>query len=221
MLKFLLRRISSLAATLIMVSMVVFFIIELPPGDYATNAVNTKLGSGDEVLDEEEEIARIRRLYGLDRPLPVRYWNWVKGFPRGNFGLSFKYKIPVAEVIGDKFGFTAFLAILSLILTYGMAVPLGVFCALRQYSAGDYVLSTLAYIGLAVPSFMLALIILYFSVTLFGSSVGGLFSPEYVNAPWSWARFLGFSFAHLGGRGGSFGRRHGGNYSNGAGRDAR
>ena len=192
MLRFLVRRVSSLGATLAAVSMVVFFIIELPPGDYATSAVNAKLGSGDEVLDEEEEIARIRRLYGLDRPLPVRYWNWVKGFPRGDFGLSFKYKIPVAEVISDKFGFTAFLAILSLILTYGLAVPLGVFCALRQYSPGDYALSTLAYIGLAVPSFMLALIILYFSVTVFGSSVGGLFSPEYVNAPWSWGRFRDF-----------------------------
>lgn len=193
MLRFLVRRVSSMGATLAAVSMVVFFIIELPPGDYAASAVNAKLGSGDEVLDEEEEIARIRRLYGLDRPLPVRCWNWVKGFPRGDFGLSFKYKIPVAEVISDKFGFTAFLAILSLILTYGLGVPLGVFCALRQYSPGDYVLSTLAYIGLAVPSFMLALIILYFSVTVFGASVGGLFSPEYVTA----ARARGISGRRL------------------------
>lgn len=190
MLHFLGKRMFSLLITLVFVSVAVFFIIELPPGDYATRYVNMKRSLGDNV--SESEIQQIRVLYGLDKPAPVRYLNWVKGMFHGNFGIAFKYNIPVFDVIGERAGFTAALAFLSLFLTYGLAIPLGIYCAVRQYSAGDYFFSTLAYIGLAVPGFLLALILLYFSVTVLGVSVGGLFSPEFVSAPWSWARFMDF-----------------------------
>lgn len=191
MLNFLGRRIASLIFTLLFVSIAVFFIIELPPGDYATRYVNMKRALGDSGFSAEE-IENIRQLYGLDKPAPLRYVNWLLGMFKGDFGLAFKYNLPVFEVIGERAGFTAILAFLSIFLTYGLAIPLGIFCAMHKYSPGDYFFSTIAYIGLAVPGFLLALMLLYFSVTVLGISVGGLFSPEYINAPWSWGRFMDF-----------------------------
>jgi len=132
-----------------------------------------------------------RHQYGLDRPWPERYWRWVTNIVlHGNFGQSLMYRLPVTEVIGERLGFTAILAVAALIFTYGLAIPIGIYSAVRQYSVGDYTFTVLGYIGMAVPNFLLALVLMYISVMVFGSNVGGLFSPEYLEAPWSWARFV-------------------------------
>jgi peptide/nickel transport system permease protein len=133
----------------------------------------------------------LRTQFGLDRPVAERYWKWVSNIVlHGNFGISFQYQKPVTDVIGERILFTAILAISSLILTYGLAIPIGIYSAIRQYSIGDYLATIIGYIGLAIPSFMLALLLLYVNVMVFGSNVGGLFSPEYQSAPWSSARVI-------------------------------
>lgn len=191
MLPFLAKRLGSLFVTLFFVTITIFFIIELPPGDYASRYVDLRRDAGD--IATEEDVEAIRQFYGLDKPAHIRYLNWMKGIIfEGNFGIAFKYNMPVKEVIGERLGFTAILAFLALFLTYGIAIPTGVYTAMRQYSAGDYFFSFLGYFGLSVPPFLLALILLYFSVTVLGISVGGLFSAEYVNAPWSLGRLMDF-----------------------------
>jgi len=172
-----------------LLSIVVFIILELPPGDYAERHVFRLRTLGIFVTDEELEA--FRHQYGLDRPWPERYWRWVTNIVlHGNFGQSLMYRLPVTEVIGERLGFTAILAVAALIFTYGLAIPIGIYSAVRQYSVGDYTFTVLGYIGMAVPNFLLALVLMYISVMVFGSNVGGLFSPEYLEAPWSWARFV-------------------------------
>jgi peptide/nickel transport system permease protein len=175
--------------TLAFVSIVTFLVIELPPGDYAERYAFKLSTSGIKLTDEDIQGLRVR--FGLDRPIWERYWNWVSGIIfHGDFGLSFQYQKPVTQVIGERILFTAILAFSTLILTYGLAIPIGVYSAIRQYSIGDYVFTVLGYIGLAIPSFLLALVLLYFSVKVLNMNVGGLFSPQFMEAPWTWARVL-------------------------------
>ena len=191
MLPFMAKRFGSLIVTLIFVTITIFIIIELPPGDYASRYVDLRREAGESA--SEEDIQAIREFYGLEKPGHIRYLKWIKGIIfEGNFGIAFKYNLPVKDVIGERVGFTAILAFLALFLTYGIAIPTGIYTAMRQYSAGDYFFSFVGYLGLSIPPFLLALVLLYFSVTVLGVSVGGLFSAEYVNAPWSFGRFLDF-----------------------------
>ncbi len=133
----------------------------------------------------------LRHTFGLDRPWYVRYFNWISNIVlRGNFGQSFGLHLPVTEVLGQRVGLTVMLAVATIIFTYGLAIPIGIYSAIRQYSLGDYAATIVGYFGMATPSFMLALILLYFSVMVVGTSVGGLFSPEYNEAPWSWGKFV-------------------------------
>jgi len=133
----------------------------------------------------------LRIRFGLDRPIMERYWNWIGNIVmHGDFGLSFQYQKPVTEVIGERILFTALLATVTLVFTYGLAIPIGVYSAIRQYSIGDYLVTVLGYIGLAIPSFMLALILLYITVKGLNMNVGGLFSPEFIYAAWSWERVV-------------------------------
>jgi peptide/nickel transport system permease protein len=121
----------------------------------------------------------------------VRYWNWISNIVlHGNFGQSFGLHLPVSQVLGERVGLTMLLAVTSIIFTYGLAIPIGIYSAIRQYSVGDYAATIVGYFGMATPSFMLALILLYFSVMVFDTSVGGLFSPEYAEAPWSWGKLV-------------------------------
>jgi len=178
-----------MASMLAVLSILIFLIIELPPGDYAERYVFRLRTLG--VIVTEEELENYRHQFGLDKPWPQRYWRWITQIiTRGNFGISMMYRLPVTEVIGERMGFTAILAISALILTYGIAIPIGIYSAIRQYSIGDYAFTILGYLGMAVPNFLLALVLLYISVIIFGVSVGGLFSPEFVDAPWSWARLV-------------------------------
>jgi peptide/nickel transport system permease protein len=186
---FLLRRFLIMIGMLALLSIIVFIILELPPGDFAERHVYQLKSIG--IFVTEEDLLNYRHQFGLDRPWPERYLRWITNIvTRGNFGISLIYRKPVTDVIGERLGFTAILAVSAVILTYGLAIPIGIYSAIRQYSIGDYTFTILGYVGIAIPNFLLALVLLYISVTVFGSNVGGLFSPEYLDAPWSWARFV-------------------------------
>lgn len=184
MLRFLLQRFGLMIVMLAGLSIIVFITIELPPGDFADRQAYRMKSMGVRVT--QEDIDRMREQMGLDRPWPERYISWIGNIVLyGNFGMSMSQHLPVTQVIGDRIGFTALLAVVALLFTYALAIPIGIYSAVRQYSAGDYFFTFLGYIGMATPSFLLALVLLYISVMVFNSSVGGLFSPQYVDAPWS------------------------------------
>lgn len=184
MARFLLQRFGIMLIMLAGLSFIVFVTIELPPGDYADRQAFRMKSLGVRVT--EEDIIRTRQQLGLDKPWPQRYISWIGNIVLyGNFGMSMSQHLPVTQVIGDRIGFTALLAIVALLFTYALAIPIGIYSAVRQYSPGDYFFTMLGYIGMATPSFLLALVLLYISVMVFNTNVGGLFSPQYVDAPWS------------------------------------
>jgi peptide/nickel transport system permease protein len=168
------------------ISMLAFAIIQLPPGDYVSSYIAQMAAMGSVVSDEEAQTLRIQ--YGLGQPIYVQYWKWMKQIAEGNFGFSMEWRRPVTEVIGERLWLTVIVAVAALILTWVLALPIGIYSAVRQYSLGDYAATFIGFIGLAVPNFLLALVILYFGFTLFNANIGGLFSPELQDAPWSWAR---------------------------------
>lgn len=189
MAKFLLKRLVIMIVMLAALSFIVFVTIELPPGDYADRRALSLRSAG--IQFTQEDVISLRHTLGLDRPWYERYYVWISNIVlHGNFGVSMTVHLPVTEVLGQRVGLTVMLALATIILTYGLAIPIGIYSAMRQYSAGDYVATMLGYFGMATPSFMLALILLYISVMLFNNSVGGLFSPEYAEAPWSWGKFV-------------------------------
>ena len=168
------------------ISMLAFVIIQLPPGDYVSSYIAQMAAMGSVVSDEEAQTLRIQ--YGLGQPIYVQYWKWMKQIAEGNFGFSMEWRRPVTEVIGERLWLTVIVAVAALILTWVLALPIGIYSAVRQYSLGDYAATFIGFIGLAVPNFLLALVILYFGFTLFNANIGGLFSPEMQDAPWSLAR---------------------------------
>ena len=189
MAKFVIKRFLIMLAMLAVLSFVVFVIIELPPGDFADRAVYRLKASG--VTVTEQEIIGIRHQLGLDRPFLERYLIWVSNIVlRGDWGVSMLRRLPVTVVIGDRLGFTAALALATLFFTYGLAIPIGILSAVRQYSAADYSFTFLGYIGMATPNFLLALVLMYFANVQFGLSIGGMMDPQYLDAPMSWAKFL-------------------------------
>ena len=183
-----LHRLLIAVGTVWVISVISFVIIELPPGDYVTSYIAQLMSTGSLVTQEEAE--NLRAQYGLDRPVYVQYAKWMWLVLQGDFGVSMEWKRPVTEVIGDRLLLTALLAFTAVIFTWILAIPIGIYSAVRQYSVGDYVVTCMGFIGLAVPNFLLALVIMYLAFAYFGASVGGLFSPEYLDAPWSWARML-------------------------------
>ena len=190
MLRFLIQRFLGMVVTMFVVSIMVFIIMELPPGDYADRYAFRKF-SGTGVTVTESDIQNLRIQFGLDKPAWQRYLNWIGGIvTRFDFGPAFAFETSVNRVIGQRLWLTLALLFATLLLTYAIAIPVGIYAALRRLSIGDYTLTIFSYLGLALPNFLLALLLLYVTVTYFGSSVGGLFSPEYRDAPWSWGRFL-------------------------------
>jgi peptide/nickel transport system permease protein len=183
MVAFLVRRLLLALFTVWAVSVLSFVIIQLPPGDYVTSYIAAQSSSGSVV--SEEEAQNLRKLYGLDQPEYVQYFRWVVQVVQGNFGQSMEWRRPVSEVIGDRLGLTMVVSIGALVFTWLLALPIGIYSAVRQYSVGDYIVTFIGFIGLAVPSFMIALLILYFGFKYFNLNVGGLFSTEYAQAPWS------------------------------------
>lgn len=195
MLAFLIRRLVLLALTVAAITVVAFVVITLPPGDFVDRVALEAAQQGDPLPPEVE--ADLRRAYGLDRGLWAQYAAWMEGMVvRGDFGFSFGWDLPVADLIGQRLGLTAVLSVVTLLFVWIVAIPIGIYSAVRQYGLGDYVFTFLGFVGLAVPNFLLALVLLYVSFRYFGQSVGGLFSPEHVDAPWSWAR-VGDLISHL------------------------
>jgi peptide/nickel transport system permease protein len=188
MLRYLLKRIGYGLLTIWAVSILSFVIIQLPPGDYVTSYIAALEAQGGQVA--AEEAANLRRQYGLDDPMYVQYAKWMGQILRGNLGVSFQYRVPVTDVIGERLLLTITLALGSVVFVWLTANTIGIYSAVRQYSIQDYVATTLGFIGLAIPDFLLALVMMYFAWDWWGFSIGGLFSNEYVSASWSWGRVV-------------------------------
>ena len=189
MIGFLLQRAALALLTIWAISVLAFAIIQLPPGDIMDSIQAEALGMGAVGEDlTDEEVDALRRLYGLDRPQYVQYLIWIKQLLRLELGYSYKFDLPVRGLLGERLLFTIALSATSIILTWVMAVPIGVYSAVRQHSFGDYTFTFLGFMGLAVPDFLLALVLMYIAFKYFGWSVGGLFSPEYREAEWDLAR---------------------------------
>ncbi len=183
MLHYLARRILVMVPTLFAISVVTFIIIQLPPGDFLSSVVAGMSSQGETV--NQEAIEALREQYGLGQPFYIQYLKWIWGVLQGDFGRSFEWNRPVASLIWDRLGFSVLLALSTLMLTWSVAFPIGIYSAVRRYSAGDYLSTFVGFLGLAIPEFLLALVLMYVSFKFFGQSVGGLFSPDYVEAPWS------------------------------------
>jgi len=168
------------------VSIISFFIINLPPGDYVTSYIAQLQNTGSIVLADEAE--NLREFYGINRPLYVQYGKWINQIAHGNLGYSFEFGLPVNDVIGERLVLTIVLALVTVVFIWIVAIPIGIFSAVRQYSIWDHTFTFFGFIGLAVPDFLLALIMMYMSFVLFDFSIGGLFSPDYVAVGWSLGR---------------------------------
>src|SRR5258708_6903255 len=194
MTSFILRRLVGMVPFIVLVSMTVFVLIHLPPGDFVSHYAAALAASGETV--DDAMLATMRIKLGLDQPLWVQYWRWISGVVSGDFGYSFQWQQPVSELIGERLGLTLVLSVATLLFTWAIALPVGVYSAVRRYSWGDYLFTLLGFAGLAVPSFLLALVLMYVGISVFHQDVGGLFSQPYLDAPWSWAR-LGDLLQHL------------------------
>ena len=193
--RYLIQRFFYMIFLLWMLSIVTFVVIQLPPGDYLSTYIS-RLEQQSGGNFSEEEIDSLRRQYGLDLSLSERYVKWFGSVLQGDYGFSYDWQQPVRNLIGERLALTFTIAIISAIITYAIAIPIGIYSATHQYSLGDYVVSIVGFIGLAIPNFMLALIMLYVAFKVFGVNLSGLFSPEYLDQPWSLAK-VGDLLLHL------------------------
>jgi peptide/nickel transport system permease protein len=192
---FIVKRLMWMLPFLIAISFLSFVLIQLPPGDYVTTYIAT-LAASNEIVDQNTA-ADLRSRFGLDQPMIVQYWKWISNIVfHGDFGLSFEWQQPVGDLIWERMALTLVLTFSTLLLTWGIALPIGVFSAVKKYSIADYVVTSLSFLGLAIPSFLLALVLMYVAAVEFGQNVGGLFSEEYLTAPWSMGKVIDL-MAHL------------------------
>ncbi len=206
MFSMILRRLCWMIPTLFVISMISFTIIHLPPGDYLTSYIAALEQTGDSVSQEQADA--LRKRYGVDEPWHMQYIHWMfgrrdekthkysGGLIRGDLGMSFEWNEPVSDLIRERILITIIISMVTLLFTWAVAIPIGIYSAVRQYSWGDYTFTFLGFLGLATPNFLLALIFMYVGYALFGISPGGLFSEHYQNAPWSFARFADL-LAHI------------------------
>ena len=194
MLLLILSRLFWIIPTLVIISIISFAIIQLPPGDYLTSYIAALAESGETV--DEEQIEALRMRYALDQPVYVQYFRWIAGMLQGDMGMSFEWNRPVTDLIGERILLTTIISIVTLLVTWGIAVPIGIYSAVKQYSIGDYAVTFIGFIGLATPNFLLALVCMYIGYAVFGVSAGGLFSAAYQNAPWSLAKLWDL-FSHI------------------------
>ena len=183
MLNYLVRRVLTMILTMLAISVLVFIIIQLPPGDYLTTYI-AELQSQGEMVDPDK-IKFLRQQYGLDKPMIVQYFVWVTGLVQGDLGYSFEFSLPVTEVVGDRLWLSMVLNFTTIIFIYVVSFPIGVYSATHQYSWGDHGLTLIGFLGLATPNFLLALVLLYVANVAFGTSIGGLMDPEYLDQPWT------------------------------------
>ena len=188
LLGYLIRRLFYAVLAVWAVSIISFFIINLPPGDYVTSYVAQLRIQGS--IIQQEEIENLREFYGLDQPIYAQYLKWMNQIRKGNLGFSFEFGLPVNDVIGERLVLTMILAAATIVFIWLVAIPIGILSAVRQYSIWDHTFTFFGFVGLAVPDFMLALVMMYLAFVFFNFSVGGLFSPEFVTASWSVARVL-------------------------------
>lgn len=186
MLKYIARRTVLACGTILAISVVAFVIIQLPPGDYLTAYIATLRAQGDPV--SMEQVEALRKQYGLDRPITEQYGLWMWNMLHGDFGVSLDYNRPVSELIGERLFLTIVVTLSAMVFTWALAIPIGIYSAVRQHSIGDYVFTFIGFIGVAIPGFLLALVLMYGAYAWFGLSVDGLFSDEYIQADWSLAR---------------------------------
>ncbi|WP_374292440.1 ABC transporter permease [Paenirhodobacter enshiensis] len=184
MIRYILWRLAVMVPTLILISMLVFTIIKLPPGDYFESYVQEMRALGETA--DLQEIEEMKARYGFDKPVPVQYLHWVGGMLHGDFGYSFEYRMPVSEVVGDRMWLTVLVSMATIVVTWVIAFPIGIYSATHQYSWGDYGLTFVGLLGLAIPNFLLALIMMYFANIWFGISIGHLMDRAYLNQPMSW-----------------------------------
>ncbi len=186
MLRYILGRIAVMVPTLLVISALVFTIIELPPGDYFESYVAELQAQGEGY--DAKQVEALRKQYGFDKPPVERYFYWVAGMLQGDFGYSFEYELPVRDVVGERMYLTILVSFVTILFTWLIAFPIGIYSATHQYSWGDYGLTFVGLIGLATPNFLLALVFMYLANIWFGTSIGHLMDPQYFNEPMSWAK---------------------------------
>jgi peptide/nickel transport system permease protein len=194
MLRYITWRIFMMVPTLVIISALVFAIIELPPGDYFESYVSELQAQGESV--NAQQIEALREEYGFDKPPIIRYFHWVGGMLTGDFGYSFEYRLPVMAVVGDRLWLTIMVSFITIIFTWLIAFPIGIYSATHQYSWGDYGLTFLGLLGIAIPNFMMALVFMYLANVWFGTSIGHLMDPQYMDQQMSWDKFQSI-LAHL------------------------
>jgi peptide/nickel transport system permease protein len=188
MLGYIIRRIGIMIPTLIVISIISFVVIQLPPGDFLSSYAASLRAAGDSV--DEAEIKNLRERYGLGLPVHQQYFKWIGGILlRGDWGQSLEWQRPVKDLIWERMGITVVLSLAALFVSWFVAIPLGVFSATHQYSIPDYIITLFSFIGVGTPGFLLALVIMWLAMSQLGLNVGGLFSEQYMNAPWSMAKF--------------------------------
>ena len=188
MIAYVIRRCLLAIPTLLAITMISFVIIQLPEGDY----LDRKIQQLEEQYGDSSSLARVEELrvrYGLDQPMPVRYAKWIWGFVRGDFGESFEYEREVNELIWERLAFTVLISVASLLFTYAVAIPLGIYSATHQYKWSDHLLTFLSFVGMSLPAFLVALALMVFAFEVFGVPLFGLFSSYYEGAPWTWGKF--------------------------------
>ena len=171
-------------------SLITFVLIQLPPGDALTAHLAVLAAQGEEM--DVTEIKRLREVYGLDGPMHIRYFRWISGVLVGDFGQSFLYNRPVGELIWKRLGWSASVEGLAIFVTWLVAIPIGIYSAVRKYSLGDYISTVFGFIGMAIPNFFFALLLMYWSYVYFGENLGGLYSSELEDQPWSVKRVIDF-----------------------------
>ncbi|HEX6119840.1 MAG TPA: ABC transporter permease [Dongiaceae bacterium] len=188
MFRYFVQRLLVMIPTLIVISIAVFVIIQAPPGDYLESYMAELQSRGESVDPAKMEF--LRKTYGLDQPFYMQYLKWAGGLVQGDLGFSFEHSMSVNEVVGDRLSLTVVVSLASILFVWVVSFPIAVYSAVRQYSIGDYVFTFLGYIGLATPSFLVALILLYLANQYFGISIGGMMDPMYLDQPWSWGKLL-------------------------------
>ena len=189
MLSYVVRRLLLAVFTVWAISIVAFVIIQLPPVDFIDTYITERMSAGGAQMTPEQ-IQALRAQYGADQPRPIQYLRWMGLALHGDFGFTLEYQRPVTDVIGDRLALTMVVSLAALLVTWVIALPIGIYSAVRQYSIGDYLFTFLGFLGLAIPGFLLGLLVLYFGFALFNVNLSGLFSPQYSDAPWSMDKVL-------------------------------
>jgi peptide/nickel transport system permease protein len=187
MFRYIIQRLLLLPVLLLLFSIIVFWLVQAPPGDFLTSYIATLASSGSSM--DQAQVDALKVQFGVDQPFMVQYWRWMEGLVHGDLGRSLEYQRPNTELIGERLLLTVLLALFAFAITWIIAIPAGIYSATHQNSFLDYLFTVMNYVGVATPNFMLALVLMWFAFNSLGISITGLFSPEFEQAPWSWARF--------------------------------